>query len=195
LTNVTKGSFSESESTMSKSKHSRQAVIINEIKFWKQNKMLPDQYCDYLLALYTNGEENLSKPSTKKGKIMDNNIPILLSAVVMLISLFVIYFTELSVVLQTAILTGFVVLLFGVGIYYSNKKVSTAPILIASAFIILLISIGITEKIFDGSPIKTYAALFLNCLFWIVLGWKRRLIYFTLSGAIGGLLLLISILI
>ncbi|MEL3972849.1 hypothetical protein AAEO50_11195 [Rossellomorea oryzaecorticis] len=180
---------------MSKSKHSRQVVIINEIKFWKQNKMLPDQYCDYLLALYTNGEENILKSSTKKSKMKGNNIPILLSAIVMLISLFVIYFTELSVVLQTAILTGFVVLLFGVGIYYSNKKVSTAPILIASAFIILLITIAITEEMFDGSPLNTYASLFLNCLFWIVLGWKQRLIYFTLSGAIGGLLLLISILI
>jgi hypothetical protein len=180
---------------MPKSKHSRQAMIINEIKFWKQNRMLPDQYCDYLLAIYTNGEENLSKPSTKKDKMKGENIPILLSAVVMVISLFVIYFTELSVVLQTAILTGFVVLLFGAGIYYSNKKVSTAPILIAAAFNILLISIVITEEIFDSSPLKTYAALFLNCLFWIVLGWKRRLIYFTMSGAIGGLLLLVSILI
>ncbi|MGR3765061.1 hypothetical protein [Rossellomorea sp. NS-SX7] len=179
---------------MSKSKHGRQAVIINEIKFWKQNNMLPDQYCDYLLALYTKGEENHSDPSHKKGRKKLNYMTILLSGVVMFISLFVIYFTELSVVLQTAILTGFVVLLIGWGIYYSKKKVSTVPILISAAFIILLLSISITEEISDGSPHMAYATLFLNCLLWIVLGIKRKLIYFTLSGAIGGLLLVISIL-
>ncbi len=179
---------------MSKSTHSRQAVIINEIKFWKQNNMLPDQYCDYLLALYSKGEENLSNPSPEKGKFQPYYMTILLSSVVMFISLFVIYFTELSVVLQTAILTGFVVLLMGSGIYYTKKKVSTVFFLIAAAFIILLLSISIVEEVFDGSPFIAYAALFLNCILWLALGLKRRLIYFTLSGAIGGLLLVISIL-
>ncbi|NQD66245.1 hypothetical protein HP456_09980 [Bacillus haikouensis] len=179
---------------MSKSKPGRQAVIINEIKFWKQNKMLPDQYCDYLMALYSNGEENLSNPSIKKAKMKMMSVNILFSAVVMSISLFVIHFTELSVVLQTAILTCFVVLLYGMGIYYSKKKVSMAAILISASFIILLGSIDLTEEIFQGSPFSTYAVLFSNCLLWIVLGLGQRRIYFTLSGGIGSLVLIISIL-
>jgi hypothetical protein len=179
---------------MSKSKHGRQAVIINEIKFWKRNKMLPDHYCDYLLALYSNGEEHSSKPPIIKNKMNMMYMNILFSLVVMSVSLFVTYFTELSVVLQTAILTGFVVLLFGMGIYYSKKKVSLAAILISSAFIILLGSIDITEEIVVGSPLSTYAVLFSNCFLWIVLGLGYRHIYFTLSGGIGSLVLIISIL-
>jgi hypothetical protein len=127
LTNWNKEIFTESENVMSKSNHGRQALILKEIKFWKQNKMLPDHYCDYLMALYSNGEENLSNPPLKKSKMKMMYLNILFSAVIMSISLFVIYFTELSVVLQTAILTGFVVLLYGMGIYYSNKKFQKSP--------------------------------------------------------------------
>ena len=32
---------------------SRKQIIINEIGYWKKNQILPEQYCDFLLALYT----------------------------------------------------------------------------------------------------------------------------------------------
>ena len=31
-------------------------IIIQEINYWKEHKILPDMYCDFLLALYTKGE-------------------------------------------------------------------------------------------------------------------------------------------
>ena len=31
----------------------RKQIIINEIIYWKKNRMLPEHYCDFLLALYT----------------------------------------------------------------------------------------------------------------------------------------------
>ena len=34
----------------------RKQIIVNEIAFWKQHKMLPDHYCDFLTSLYTGGE-------------------------------------------------------------------------------------------------------------------------------------------
>lgn len=33
----------------------RRATIIHEIKYWKDNHLLPSHYCDFLLALYTEG--------------------------------------------------------------------------------------------------------------------------------------------
>lgn len=33
----------------------RKKIILNEILFWKQNKLLPEHYCDFLAALYTEG--------------------------------------------------------------------------------------------------------------------------------------------
>ncbi|XXM73710.1 hypothetical protein ACQ0QQ_07410 [Lysinibacillus sphaericus] len=179
---------------MSKSKHDREAVIVNEIKFWKQNNMLPDQYCDYLLALYTNGNQPVQDTASDKGNRNHRLTVILLSAFIISFSLFVIYFTELSVVLQTAILTGFVVLLIGMRIYYTKKKFSTPFIRIAAAFLILILSLNISDSLFEGARSVTYAVLFLNCISWMILGLKRKLIYFTLSGALGILIILFSIL-
>lgn len=36
--------------------YSTKKVILNEIAFWKQNKLLPEHYCDFLTALYAQGE-------------------------------------------------------------------------------------------------------------------------------------------
>ena len=36
----------------------RKQIIISEIKYWKQNKLLPEHYCDFLITLYAQGEEN-----------------------------------------------------------------------------------------------------------------------------------------
>ncbi|PKC51915.1 hypothetical protein RhiirA1_482678 [Rhizophagus irregularis] len=36
--------------------NTRKQIILNEILFWKQNKLLPEHYCDFLMTLYTEGE-------------------------------------------------------------------------------------------------------------------------------------------
>ena len=33
----------------------RKRMIISEIKYWKQNKLLPAHYCDFLITLYAKG--------------------------------------------------------------------------------------------------------------------------------------------
>ena len=48
---------------------SRKQIIINEIIYWKKNRMLPEHYCDFLLALYTKGnglQDQSSKIAFKK---------------------------------------------------------------------------------------------------------------------------------
>ena len=39
----------------------RKQIILNEITFWKQNKLLPEHYCDFLMTLYTEGEHEYEK--------------------------------------------------------------------------------------------------------------------------------------
>ncbi|MGG0667587.1 hypothetical protein [Sporosarcina koreensis] len=34
----------------------RKKIIMAEINYWKQNKLLPEHYCDFLLTLYTQGD-------------------------------------------------------------------------------------------------------------------------------------------
>lgn len=174
-------------------KDSRKDLIVNEIQLWKQANMLPEHYCDYLLALYTEGdvmEQSDQKKAKKKTMLKD----FLFSICAMLISLFVIYFTELSIVLQTTILASFVGLLVGIGIYYTKKQLSPLLLYMAAACILLLSSIEIIEELFGRNSFGMYITLFMNCFLWITAGLKWKLGYFCLSGMAGLILLIIFIL-
>lgn len=64
----------------------RTEIIIKEIKYWKMNKLLPDIYCDFLLALYTKGETKEAKNKEKLASIIYLAIQmfLLLSSVVII---------------------------------------------------------------------------------------------------------------
>lgn len=46
----------------------RKKIIIQEINSWKESRMLPEQYCNYLLALYGQGEIPPSKSNETASK-------------------------------------------------------------------------------------------------------------------------------
>ncbi|WP_060673471.1 hypothetical protein [Rossellomorea vietnamensis] len=178
---------------MTRIKDSKTETIIHEILLWKQTKMLPEQYCDFLLALYTEGAGiNASQTAEPQKKPFLKEFLISISSIV--ISLFVIYFTELSIVLQTAILASFVGLLMGVGIYYTKKQFSPLLLYTSAACILLLSSIKITGEIFEENTSQLYITLFLNCFIWIGAGVKWKMNYFTLAGCVGAFLVGIYIL-
>ncbi|MDX8341868.1 MULTISPECIES: hypothetical protein [Rossellomorea] len=178
---------------MTRTKDSKTETIIREIQFWKQTKLLPEQYCDYLIAFYTGGSGiNDRKQAVNRRSITFTDV--LISMCILAISLFVIYFTELSIVLQTAILAGFVGLLLGMGIYYTKKQLSPMLLYASAACILLLSSIDVSEVVFKGSSLELYITLFLNCFLWIGAGVKWKQNYFSFAGFIGVVLVSIYIL-
>ena len=44
----------------------RKRIIISEIKYWKNNKLLPEHYCDFLITLYAQGEEETEEIKVPK---------------------------------------------------------------------------------------------------------------------------------
>ncbi|WP_231563724.1 hypothetical protein [Anoxybacillus sp. KU2-6(11)] len=90
----------------------RKEIIINEIKYWKQTRLLPEQYCDFLLALYTEGNHNDVDQSTKQVPTWAVRFTMIMIGIFLPFALLVIYFTELSFVLQTLILSLFVIVCF-----------------------------------------------------------------------------------
>ncbi|KYD11580.1 hypothetical protein MXL46_02965 [Heyndrickxia sporothermodurans] len=171
---------------------SRKEVIINEIIYWKNHKMLPDHYCDYLLALYSEGELNNEISDVNKRKHGGKfGIFLFILCLIVSVSLFVIYFTELAFILQTMILTSFVVFLLILGFYYSNKEFWYSIFYIGAAFLFLLLSIHIIEKLFNNNSLALYITLFFNCFIWLLTGWRMKLLYFIISGVLGILVLII----
>ncbi|WP_100331594.1 hypothetical protein [Bacillus xiapuensis] len=168
-------------------------IIIKEILFWKENHMLPEQYCDYLLALYRQGEERPEMHAKEKPSRRMALASFFVSLAVLLISVFVLYCTELSIPLQTAILAIFVALLLGGGIYFLKKGILIPIFYVAAAILLLVCSVELHDRINGSGGFSLYALLFANCVLWWGAGKKLDLIYFTNSSWVGAFLLLIFI--
>ena len=167
---------------------SRKQIIINEIIYWKKNRMLPEHYCDFLLALYTKG--NGLQDQSQKSRLRKN---ILLLFILIPIGIFLFYFTELSLTLQ--IVFGLFLIIIGILLtFYSAKRGMLFQIpLIMTAFLLLFVSVQITVIHTSDDSFMLYIVLAINCFIWIFTGLKLKQIYFTISGTAGLILLIFSL--
>lgn len=166
----------------------RKQIIIKEITYWKENRLLPEQYCDFLLALYTEG--NGLQDKTVHSSPRKSNLYFLL---LIPIGLFLFYFTELSLILQ--IVLGVISII--IGIYLTawlakNGFLFQIPLII-TAILLLFMSVELTLTYTSGHPLVLYIVLGANCLLWLFTGLKFRQLYFSISGIAGLLLLVVSL--
>lgn len=170
--------------------HDRKSIIIKEILYWKENRMLPEQYCDYLLALYTEGNQPKGSSKPKKNHLYTIS---LLSLFLIPISVFFLYFTELSIDLQMGLSIIFIIMGIIFVYYFSKKGLFYQVPLLVTAMLILLTSVDLTVTIFPEQSGVLYTVLVVNCLLWLLAGWKLKLIYFLISGLLGMGLLVFSL--
>lgn len=170
----------------------RKKIIVNEIMNWRKNRMLPEHYCDFLLALYTEGNEpeNMREPAAIK-KIHWKNHYLFLMLIPL--ALFLIHFTELSITLQMAFSILFVLTGIIFTFYFFRKGILLQIPLIASALILLLSTVEFISRLFPERLIVLYIIIFLNCFLWLLTGWKLKLPSFIISGVLGIILIVISI--
>lgn len=167
----------------------KKEIIINEILIWKENNMLPPHYCDYLLALYTQGEDYTETGRRARSQRI-HLMSVLLGVILLPISIYVLHFTEFSFILQTVVLTSFVGFLLLLAIYFSRRKILLPVFFLGAAVMLLLLSLEMITYFFDGNRLTLYGILFLNCLLWLYTGMKLRLIYFTMSALLGFVIIL-----
>lgn len=86
-------------------------IIVKEINYWKENKLLPVVYCDFLLALYTRGEDTESME--KSDELVSSNkskltllilFQVFILLLGLLLSVVIIYASPLDMGLKTIIL-------------------------------------------------------------------------------------------
>jgi len=168
----------------------RKQIIIKEIGYWKNNKLLPEQYCNFLLALYTEGT-GLNEKSNK----LKNGKKVFLCLLIIPIIVFIVYFTELSLILQIVFAIVFILIGIYLTFYLRRSGLLFHIPLIISALLLLFVSVELTLTNFPKSTIILYSILMVNCFMWLIGGWKFKQIYFTLSGVLGLLLITISMII
>lgn len=177
--------------------NSKKKIILNEILFWKQNKLLPDQYCDFLMTLYSEGneielEEDISHKKSIIAKEKRNRLKLLLFLGILSVVLLAALFLVSELTWLVAIVVGAIAIILMVMAYrFAKKKEMLAPILhISSALLLFGISVKISKEYFFENQIVLYALLILNCLLWLFTGYKFKLMYFTISGVLGLLVLI-----
>ncbi|PLR85917.1 hypothetical protein CVD25_04150 [Bacillus canaveralius] len=170
----------------------RKSTIVKEILYWKENRLLPEQYCNYLLTLYTEGNRPVEKNKQRIASLKSHfpNIAIFL---LIPIFIFVIYFTELSFILQMALGGIFIIAGLLAVFYFSRKGISFQVPLIVSALIFLLLSVEGASVLAPNRDGILYIICAANCLLWIFTGWKLKLLYFCLAGILGAAIIIISI--
>lgn len=118
----------------------RKKIILSEIKYWKQNHLLPDHYCDFLSTLYAEGEESETHIVKSTTSVLHKE---------------------------------------------KNKKKWMAFIFITCAFFLLIATLKLWSLFFPEQPMILFGCLMGNCVLWLFAGRLLKLLYFTLSGSIG----------
>jgi hypothetical protein len=180
--------------------NNKKNIIINEIHNWKNNKLLPETYCDFLLALYTEGNQNdieITSQKEQKRKAITVFQVFLYGWLLMLLPamLLVIYFTELSFILQMTIVAFFLVSSLVVTAYFIRKRAFFQVPLSITFIQLLIVSLSIIEKITNGDRLWIGGAVVVNCLLWILVGRKYQVIYLQISGSVGLIIFILTIMV
>ncbi len=177
--------------------NSKKKIILNEILFWKQNKLLPDHYCDFLMTLYSEGneievEDEISHKKSIIAKQKQNNMLLIAFISIISISLLATLFMISEIAWLVGAGVGIIAIVLMVIAYrFAKKKEIMAPVLhIASALLLFGVSVKMSIQYFPENQFVLYGLLILNCLMWFFTGYKFKLMYFTVSGAVGLLFLI-----
>ncbi|MFC7684651.1 hypothetical protein [Ureibacillus sp. GCM10028918] len=177
--------------------NAKKKIILNEILFWKKNKLLPENYCDFLMTLYSEGNEiELEKEISHQHSIIAqekrNKFIIILLAFIATIGLFLALFMVPALTWLVVTVVGiFAVVLMMMAYRISKKNELISPVLhIASALLLFGVSVKVSLEYFPEKQGILYFLLILNCILWLLTGFKFKLMYFTVSGIVGLIVLI-----
>lgn len=175
----------------------RKQTIINEIKYWKSHRLLPSEYCDYLLALYSEGDDH-SNDEDLTGEKKRKNLPFsglytVLILILLPLSFLVIYFTEMDIIMQTGLLSSFVLIAFiqFIRLRYEKSEQLHVP-LIVGLLILFLLTVQLLSHFYTSNA-SIYASIPVHSLFWFFLGARLKIKYLQISSFVGMILLIIII--
>lgn len=170
-------------------------IIIKEIQYWKQSKLLPDVHCDFLLALYTQGDgATIDKyVSNKKRLNLSIVLQTLLSIVLFILSFVIIYIIKISFGLQIGIILAFLAISFWNYILLKRKESSYSSIAIATFLIMMLMFTVFVSKTLDLSQWIVQVIITLNFIGWFILGKYNELKYLKIASILGLLFMIIYI--
>ncbi|OZU89947.1 hypothetical protein CIL03_02055 [Virgibacillus indicus] len=163
----------------------RIATIIKEINYWKEHNLLPDVYCDFLLALYTKGEEETSPITRTKEEKITLIIKTILLLLLLPFSFLVLYFTQFRPLLQISIIFLFLTYSFWLYVNFKNKKHSLFHLTLGVTLAVILLASVYFTAAYTDKQIIIYLILMTNFLFWFLMGKIKKVKYLTVAAILG----------
>lgn len=175
----------------------RKKMIIAEIRYWKEHKLLPAHYCDFLITLYAQGAELDEMAVSPKASVLQRerkkfkplNLLLLVAPIGSVVGLWL--FGQYPIVMMATV--AFLIILYlGFAFRKPIGTVDWTPVLyISVAFMFLMLSLKIWERYFNEQPFLLIVLMLVNCFLWMIAGKLLNRLYFTISG-IAGVLLIIA---
>lgn len=163
----------------------RKKMIIQEIQYWKNSRLLPEQYCDFLLALYSEGEEVPQQYQKARGARPKIVFPYLIVGFIILLTLFLNHFTQLPFGMQIGLsIFSIIALLYAVFFFFKRSWPYHIP-LIGAAFLFLLATVFAIEHSAPGRTDVLYFFLLGHCGIWLYTGKRLSIVYFSVAGYLG----------
>lgn len=171
----------------------RREIIVREIERWRQGRMLPDHYCDFLLRLYdSEGQWSgrrfgpISTDSVRRAGVAHWFAVV---AAIATVACFVFYFTSLGLALQVVLTAGAVGTAFWAGARFRRQSFAKSCTSFAAGSLVLLAAgyaILADHGWLDAALLMLWTVL--CCTVWIAIGVAARLRVFLFCGAVGLLL-------
>ncbi len=169
-------------------------IIVEEIKYWREHNLLSKEKCDFLLALYTQGEETYHESAYPKKRRQVQNIASLVTLLCLIPLSFVItYFTDFYEILQLVIFILFISFSFWAYSHFKKNEFPFQYVALLTGLMMTLYTSVFLTRIVTETTIIIECVIFVNFLIWVWIGWKNRLRYVLIIGSAALLFLLISI--
>jgi len=183
----------------------RRQIIVKEIDHWRRSKLLPDQYCDFLLNLYADQQtlesarERESYMTFGKAANAVQNASgkqwLLTFIIVTLISFVVLYFTVFHPALQITVIAIAVTVLLWLGQRWRQRNEPAGLTIIGTGMLILLGG-GLYMLELHGLNNWAWQTLLLTLcsVIWVIFGIAARIPVLHLCGWLAFLLVYAGIL-
>jgi hypothetical protein len=170
--------------------HEKKTVIVKEIEHWRRSKLLPDQYCDFLLNLYRNPETVQTRQERKR--IIVESHPLLWFLLFGIAALFCyvgLNFSSFPPPMQMSLFIAIVGSAHALSAYLRQRRPLASYSLFGIGAFVLLIG-GASILLELGLNHWGILALYVSCCaaVWILFGLVLRVPWILLCGWVGLLL-------
>lgn len=161
--------------------------------------MLPEHYCDFLITLYAQGEATEVADQTIEKGVLEKERSLVVKKIVLLAILAAGVFALMLLISGHPVLMIGLASIFVLGLLIRllmSKPIRSALIpftYIIAAFMLLGISLKVWFVFFEGETMLLLGVLMLNSILWLFAGRMLKLLYFSISGT-AGLLMIIGFL-